>query len=87
MGKEAPIKSEPALATTIRNHQKHRARIAYLLIWASSTTAMFITVAFMLLLTDVDPKNLYFYLPVCAAAVIIALVIPITANIAKHYSS
>lgn len=74
------------LTETHLRHLRHRARIAYSLIWMSSMIAMFIAVAFMLLITDVNPKNLYFYIPVAALAAIMAIAIPLTAKIAKHYN-
>ncbi len=46
---------------------------------------MFVAVAFMLLLTDVNPRNLHFYIPVGAFALIMAIAIPVTAKITRHY--
>lgn len=72
---------------TFERHQQHKARIALGLIWISSTIAMFIAVAFMLFLTKVDAKNMAFYIPVFAFALIMGVAIPLTAKITKHYSS
>lgn len=68
------------------NAQKQRARIAYGLLWVCASIAMFIAVAFMLLLTDVNPKEPYFYIPVGAFVAITAFVIPLTVKITRHYS-
>jgi len=78
------VNDEMMLERHVRS-QKQRAHVAYLLIWISSSIAMFIAVAFMLLLTDVNPKNPYFYIPLGAFAAIMAMVIPLTAKITRHY--
>jgi Na+/glutamate symporter len=67
-------------------HARHRAKMAYLLIWICSTVAMFIAVAFMLYITRVNAQNLAFYIPVFAFAFIMGIVVPLTVKITKFYN-
>jgi len=86
MNNREPHENNFTVSETLVRHVRHKARIAYFLVWISSTIAMFIAVAFMLLLTGVNPGDIYFYIPVAAFAVIMAIALPLTAKIAKHYS-
>jgi len=86
MENEGSIKCEETASQQHLRSQKRQVRIAYGLLWISASIAMFIAIAFMLLLTDVDPKNLYFYIPLAAFVAIMAFAIPLAAKITRHYS-
>lgn len=73
-------------ADTLARHAKHRAKMAYFLIWLCSTVGMFIATAFMLYITRVDAQNFAFYIPVLAFALIMAVAVPLTAKITKFYN-
>jgi Na+/melibiose symporter-like transporter len=83
--------TDPATGLSIREketlvrHARHRAKMAYVLIWVCSTVGMFFATAFMLYFSRVDAKNLIFYMPLFAFAVIMAIAVPLTAKITKFY--
>jgi ABC-type nickel/cobalt efflux system permease component RcnA len=86
MNREGPIKNTEIGSDTQRRRLKHRARIAYLLVWTMSSVGMFIAVAVMLFKSGVNAQDPVFYIPVAAFALIMAIAIPLTAKITRLYS-
>lgn len=73
-------------ADTLARHARHRAKMAYFLIWICSTVGMFIATAFMLYISKVNAQHFAFYIPVITFALIMAVVVPLTVKITKFYN-